>query len=105
MAIRKLNVRQLAMIAIILDEEEKENKRNTRRYWMHDSIKERKTEGEYWTLFRHLVDDEEKFWQYFRMSTFQFKMLLKKIENDIVRRNTNFRECLSPEEKLAVCLR
>lgn len=64
------------MIAIM--DEEKENQKNTRRYWIQDSLKERKIEGEYWTLFRHLVDDEEKFFQYFRMSTFQFNVLLKK---------------------------
>ncbi|KAL4720971.1 hypothetical protein ACJJTC_019231 [Scirpophaga incertulas] len=105
MAIKRLTVGQLAMIAIILDEEEEENQKPTRRYWIHDTLKKRKTEGEYWTLYRHLVEDEEKFFQYFRMSTYQFNMLLQKIENDISRRNTNFRECLSSKEKLAVCLR
>ncbi|GBP87903.1 hypothetical protein EVAR_66382_1 [Eumeta japonica] len=105
MAIKRLTVRQLALIAMILDEEEEENQKTTRRYWIHDSVKERKTEGEFWTLYKHLVEDEEKFFQYFRMSTYQFNVLLKKIENDIFRRNTNFRECLSSKEKLAVCLR
>lgn len=107
MAVRKVSVRELAIIATILDEEEEELKRKepVRRYWVHDALRKRKTEGEYWTLYRHLIDDEEKFHLYFRMTSFQFNQLFRKIENDITRRNTHFRECLTPKEKLAVCLR
>ena len=102
MAIRQFSFRELAMIAIILDEEEEtENGKKNRRYWTHDALRKRKAEGEYWTLFKHLSDDEEKFFQYFRMSSFQFNELLRKIENDIAKRNTNFRECISPKEMLA----
>lgn len=104
MAIRQLSLTELAMVAIILDAEE-ENEKTQRRYWIHESVRKRKTEGEYWTLYRHLVDDEEKFFSYFRMTSFQFNELLRKIENDITKRNTTFRESLSPKEKLAVCLR
>lgn len=95
------------MVAIILDEEEKnENKKKSiRRYWVHEALRKRKTEGEYWTLYKHLVDDEEKFVQYFRMTSFQFNEMLRKIKNNITKKNTNFRESLSPKEKLAVCLR
>lgn len=105
MDVRKLTMRELAMIAIALDEEERENNRRSRRYWVHAALKKRKVEGEYWTLFRHLVDDEEKFYMYFRMTSFQFNELLGQIENIITRRNTTFRESLTPREKLAVCLR
>lgn len=99
MAIRRLSLTELAMVAIILDEEE-ENRGTQRRYWIHESLRKRKTEGEYWTLYRHLVDDEEKFFSYFRMTSFQFNELLRKIENDITKRNTPFRDSLSPKEKL-----
>jgi hypothetical protein len=104
---RKLSTRELAMIAIILDEEEREHNKNpqSRRYWVHDALKKRKIEGEYWTLFKHLIDDEEKFFMYFRMTSFQFNELLIKVENVITRKNTTFRDSLTPREKLAVCLR
>lgn len=103
MAIRKLTIEQLAMIAIILDEEEEECPKKTRRYWIHNSLKKRKTEGEYWTLFRHLVDDEEKFFQYFRMCTFKFNDLLKKIENDIVKKKTQTLENACYLKKSLLC--
>lgn len=55
MAVRKLTMRELAMIAIALDEEERENNRRSRRYWVHAALKKRKVEGEYWTLFRNIL--------------------------------------------------
>ncbi|KAJ8954532.1 hypothetical protein NQ318_000766 [Aromia moschata] len=65
MPIRKLSLKELAMIAIILDEEEEKEtqKKTIRRYWIHEALRKRKAEGEYWTLYRHLVDDEEQFFQ------------------------------------------
>jgi len=46
-----------------------------------------------------------KFYQYFRMSKHQFNYLLQKIEKDLKKKNTTFREAISPVEKLAICLR
>ncbi|KAJ8961703.1 hypothetical protein NQ318_021303 [Aromia moschata] len=100
MPIRKLSLKELAMIAIILDEEEENEtqKKTIRRYWIHEALRKRKAEGEYWTLYRHLVNDEDIFFQYFRMTSFQFNELLRKVENDITKRNTNFREISEAED-------
>ena len=46
----------LAMIAIILDEEE-EHSTNTL-LWIHEAWKMRETEGEFATPYKELVDDE-----------------------------------------------
>ena len=42
----------------------------------------RKSEGEFWTLYKKLVDDEMKFYKYFRMSKHQFNYLLQEIERE-----------------------
>ncbi|XP_068082944.1 uncharacterized protein [Anabrus simplex] len=97
------SIESLIKIALILDEEE-EN-RPSRRFWVHQMLTKRKGEGEFFTLFPELVDDESKFYQYFRMSHYDFMRLLGFIEADIQQMNTSFRECITPAEKLAVCLR
>jgi hypothetical protein len=73
--------------------------------WVHKCFRNRKLEGEYWTLYKELADDEMKFYQYFRMSKHQFNCLLQKIEKDLKKKNTNFGEAISPVEKLTTCLR
>lgn len=103
------SLRELAIIAILLDDDNNMNTRRVRearrRMWIHPSLLDRKTEGEYHTLYRHLINDEEKFVQYCRMDSGTFEMILKKITPKIVKRNTRFREAISPREKLIVCLR
>ncbi|CAG4941905.1 unnamed protein product [Parnassius apollo] len=95
---------ELAIIAIIFDNENERNSRK-RRYWVHDLLRQRKSEGEYWNIRKRLLDDEEKFYIYFRMPRYLFYYILNIIEDDIYKRNTRFREAVSPEEKLAVTLR
>lgn len=92
-------------MAILLDEDDEAVKKKQKRLWVHKMLQKRKTEGEYHTLYKELVDDERKFYQYFRMSKYQFYYLLDKISTDIKKENTTFREAISPREKLAVCLR
>jgi hypothetical protein len=69
---------------------------------MHKSLIRRKTEGEFFTLCKELADDEETFHQYFRMSKYQFNDLLSRIEPLITKKNTTFREAITPIQKLAV---
>nr|XP_034194792.1 uncharacterized protein LOC117611013 [Osmia lignaria] len=73
--------------------------------WVHPSLKTRQTEGEYYTLYRHLMKDEEKFIKYFRMDSRTFEMVLAKISKKISKKNTTFRKAISPRQKLMVCLR
>jgi len=49
----------------------------------HKCFRSRKSEGEYWTLYKELADDQMKFYQYFRMSKHQFNYLLQKVEKDL----------------------
>ena len=90
----------------MLDEEEKNASVSDKkkRMWVHKCFRSRKSEGEYWTLYKELADDEMKCYQYFRMSKHQFNYLLQKTEKDLKKKNTTFRETTSPVEKLATCL-
>jgi hypothetical protein len=54
--------RQLAVIALMLDEEEKNAalSDHKKRMWVDRCFRSRKSEAEYWTLYRELADDEMK---------------------------------------------
>lgn len=71
---------ELAMIAIILDEEEEAEHKLKKRKWVHEAWKKRESEGEFATLYKELIDDGTKFFQYFRMSENCFNILLSKTE-------------------------
>ncbi|KAL4091828.1 hypothetical protein QTP88_026450 [Uroleucon formosanum] len=62
----------LLMIALILDEEEEE-KAVKKRMWVHKARKKRPTEGEFSTLYKELMDDGTKFFEYFRLKTEYFR--------------------------------
>jgi hypothetical protein len=92
----------------MLDEKKKKSASASdkkKRMWVHRCFRSRKSEGEYWTQNKELADDKMKCCQYFRMSKHQFNYLLQKIEKDFKKKNTTFREAISPVEKLATCLR
>jgi hypothetical protein len=88
-------------IAFLLDEKERKSRKRKR---VHESLLQRK-EGECFTLYKELVEVSVRFHQYFRMSESMYLNLLSLIEEDLMKKNTTFREAISPREKLAVCLR
>jgi hypothetical protein len=69
------------------------------------SLLQRKAEGEYFTLYKELVEDSVRFNQYFRMSESTYFNLLSLIEKDLMKKHTTFLEAISTRQKLAVCLR
>jgi len=98
-------IEDLAVLALLLDEKEKTKNKKQKRLWVHDVWKKRKIEGEFATLYKKLIDHETKFFDYFRMPLYSFNVLLHKIENDIKKQDTFWREAITPRERLAVCLR
>ena len=68
-------------------------------------LRKRQIEGEFAALRRELIDEEMKFYKYFRMSIEEFTILLSKIQCNFAEHNTIFREAVTPKEKLALCLR
>ncbi|XP_060858344.1 uncharacterized protein LOC132935747 [Metopolophium dirhodum] len=100
------DIEDIAVLALLLDEEEKiNNSTKQKRLWVHAVWKKIKTEGEFATLYKELVDHETKFFEYFRMPQYGFNVLLHKIEHDIKKQDTFWREAITPRERLAVCLR
>jgi hypothetical protein len=99
-----LSTEELCVISVLLEEEENiQNSEKSKRFSVHKMLNKRKTEGEYWTLYKELMDDEKVF-QYFRLSQYQFSEL-EKIKVVITKKDTVFKEAIGPKEKLAVCLR
>ncbi|XP_063219307.1 uncharacterized protein LOC134529310 [Bacillus rossius redtenbacheri] len=99
----------LAMIALALEEEENEDalkkRRQRMRKWVDSVWKSRPIEGEFITLFPRLMDDDIKFYGYFRMTRNTFHLLLNKLEENLKKKDTFWRKCIPPRERLAVCLR
>lgn len=95
------------VVACLLAEEEELEKSVKRKHsiWIHNIFKKRSEHGEYHTLFPDLLNDDTKFFQYFRMSQDKFNYLVDILKPHLLRQNTTYREAIGPEERLAVCLR
>ena len=78
----------LIVIAVALDDEEKERNKQKRQMWVHPILESRKSEREFHTLYPRLIDDESKFFNYFRMSIGTFEEILSKIHHKLKRENT-----------------
>ena len=76
-----------------------------RKLWVHDINVQRKEKGEFHQLVKELEEHPNRYEMYFRMTKKEFYFSLDLIKGDIKTRNTQFREAISTEEKLAVCLR
>ena len=77
---------------------------NVRRMWVHPINNLRFEKGEYFVLYPDLCKYEDKFFNWYHMSTKKFDYLLKMIQRRIFRRNTNYREAISTEEQLVITL-
>lgn len=65
-------------------------------------FKQRRQEGAYELLIqRHLVDNDTKFYEYFRLSPAMFEEVLSFVGSDLSRE----RQDISPREKLCITLR
>lgn len=101
------------MAALCLEEEEEEELENrrslknsgTRRLWVHDAWKKMSAEGEFSTPLPHLLDDETKFYQCFRMTMLAFNLLEVKLQKELSKQDTYFRKAITPRHRLAVFLR
>ncbi|KAK9754239.1 hypothetical protein QE152_g1634 [Popillia japonica] len=77
----------------------------SRTYWAHPINERRDEAGVFATLYQELRHDDDKFFRYFRMSMASFDELLEKIKNIIQLEDTNMRNCIKPELRLAATLK
>ncbi|CAI6370420.1 unnamed protein product [Macrosiphum euphorbiae] len=100
------------MMLELLREEEEDDQlllmhRNKRRNPISNLFLTRKSEGFFEKLIKgHLVTDDIKFREFFRLNRRQFYFVLSLIKNQIQKTPTmRWQEPITPEEKLAVTLR
>ncbi|KAG8222923.1 hypothetical protein J437_LFUL000217 [Ladona fulva] len=96
------------MIALALVEEDvnwRKNNTSRKRKWIHSAWMKRSTEGEFCLLMPHLIEDETKFYEYFRMTRWTFHRLLLELQEKLKKEDTFWRPSITPKERLAVCLR
>ncbi|KAG8313148.1 hypothetical protein J6590_010241 [Homalodisca vitripennis] len=90
------------LLAVICLLRHRRKKKRNRSVWIHPVVvQKRNILGHFNTLFLELRVDEEKFFNYFRMSVSTFDEVLQKISPQ----DTNMRNCIKPAEMLAVTLR
>lgn len=93
------------MIAIWLYNRRRKRQQKNRILWVHPINDRRDEVGLFNTLFNDLRNDENKFFNYFRMSIASFDVLHGKLQHTIQRKNTQFRNCIQPVEMLSITLR
>jgi hypothetical protein len=93
------------IVMSLLSEEEQKKKRRRRRFWVHTICTTRMIHGEFHSLYPDLLEDEAKFFEYFRLTYGEFMTLLNMFGPNFSRENTFFREVGGPKEILAVCLK
>lgn len=72
----------------------------------HPINKLRSVYGEYKHLFPQLLEDENRFFEYFRMNLDTFYFILSKIEHKLTKNWANYHKTpILPEERLVVTLR
>ena len=79
--------------------------RRKRKFLVHPINGERYRYGHYFTLYKQLREDPEKWFNYFRMSMNSFDELLSCVKGHIKHQDTNMRTAISLEEMLVITLR
>jgi hypothetical protein len=74
-------------------------------FWVHHINARREEVGLFYTLFNDLRNDENKFFNYFRMSCASFDVLHEKLKDKLQRENMQFRNCIQPVEMISITLR
>lgn len=98
-----MDPRRKACIAIILALGTKRNVKRQR--WMKNWLQKREKYSHVVLLKEIGMTESEDYRNYFRMSVGTFDKLLRMVEPFLIRKDTNMRESLSVNERLAVTLR
>jgi hypothetical protein len=79
-------------------------KKKEKQFWVDDIFAEREKFGEFHTLFPKILVQSVKFFECMRMSPDTFYYILYEIK-PFFEKQSNFRKCITPAEKLTVTLR
>jgi len=95
----------LSVIAVLANEKRKKRKRK-RSVWVQPWIANRQTHGAYHALLQELqMTDTKSLRNFLRMDMASFQLLLNRTGPLIARTDSNMRQCISPEERIALTLR
>lgn len=78
-------------------------RRRIKRTWVHKFNVDRSA-GEFFKTWQTIRNYPDKFKEYYRMTMETFDYILEGIKDDISGQS-NFRQCISPEEKLSITIR
>ena len=97
----------LATMALLLDEEEQERKNKRPRFvWTRPWLLHRRNDGAFHKIFKELKEeDSDGFKGYVRMDVDHFDELVHLLSPLLLKKDTNMRECIKPEEMCCVTLR
>lgn len=98
----KMATKNDALLLLLLHR--RRRRRTPRSVWVHDILKNKEI-GEYNVLVTELSSHEDKFFQYFRMSEYQFETILALVKPDLTKMTTQLRSPIGARERLALCLR
>lgn len=94
------------IVAYYIYRKKKIEKKREVRFWIHPILEKREEYGAFHTLVKNqLRENEDKFYNYFRMQKTTFDNLLQKLSQELKHQDTFMRESISPAERLAVTLR
>ena len=80
-------------------------RRKHQRIWIHPIVRDRTSKGLFYTLFNQARQDEDKFYNFVRMSSESFDELLNILKQKLRKLDTHMRSSIPPEEKLVITLR
>ncbi|CAH1997214.1 unnamed protein product [Acanthoscelides obtectus] len=100
-----MNKKAVFLLYLLYLRKKKCREKRRRRYWVHPILSQKYVEGAFYTMFEKLREHDEKFFNYFRMSTATFDYLLEKLSCSLQRQDTQMRLCVPPKEMLAITLR
>ncbi|CAG4974181.1 unnamed protein product [Colias eurytheme] len=97
---------QAAAAYIILSNKKRRKNNTERKCWVKPWLEKRMAQGAFENLLKELtMEDQHGFFNFIRMNTTSFEFLLEKVAPKIKKKDTHFRQAISPAEKLMVTLR
>ena len=87
-------VTKKVVIAYLLRKKKEEKMK--KKHWVHPLFQNKKRQGAFHNLIQELKDDDEKYFNYFRMSKASYYELLHRLGPALQRQDTTFRNALTP---------
>ncbi|BET03398.1 Hypothetical protein NTJ_16216 [Nesidiocoris tenuis] len=105
MSVKRLKKRAVLALCLLLARRRYRRKTEPRRWWVNPSMAQQAAQNAFGPRFALIRQEPEKFMIHYGMSVASFDALLTAVKPAISKVNTQMRDCVSAEEKLAATLR